>query len=462
MQGDFERVTFDPKDAFANVLMQQGRLLLPADFNELGAILQHALQQYIVDSQGSDWQVGDGFAVTVASDATLKFTVKKGCYYVDGLRCYNADEFEYGSPQPFWSKPDGLDDLSGDNAIVYLDCWERHVSWLQNGRLRDVALGGLDTATRVQIAWQVRAESEVLARELDEKRKALQAQLAAGGDKPTLTKRITELEDLRKLFDGTMTLAQADKILDEVDDLDRVARPRMAADAKFDAPNPDPCAIAPDAEYRGRENQLYRVEIHGPGTAKDATFKWSRENGSVAFRVLDVVVADKETHVTVESLGRDRRNGVCENDWVELIDDDLELSWTPTPLMQVSKVDVQRRTITLKGKATKPPDPSRHAILRRWDHSADDESKGALAVVEAKNDTSWIELERGIKIRFTIGGYYRKGDYWLIPARVVTGDIEWPADGAGESVAIEPRGVIHHRAVLALVTKVSGKWQEKP
>ena len=41
--------------------------------------------------------------------------------------------------------------------------------------------------------------------------------------------------------------------------------------------------------YLGVENQLYRVEVHTGGTvAADhgPTFKWSRENGSVEFRIV--------------------------------------------------------------------------------------------------------------------------------------------------------------------------------
>ena len=30
------------------------------------------------------------------------------------------------------------------------------------------------------------------------------------------------------------------------------------------------------------ENQLYRVEVHDPGELGSATFKWSRENASIA------------------------------------------------------------------------------------------------------------------------------------------------------------------------------------
>ena len=68
-------------------------------------------------------------------------------------------------------------------------------------------------------------------------------------------------------------------------------------------PDEDPCELPPTGGYRGLENQLYRVQIHDPGLAgTGATFKWSRENGSVAVRVQAVV---SSTELTLESLGRD-------------------------------------------------------------------------------------------------------------------------------------------------------------
>lgn len=47
-------------------------------------------------------------------------------------------------------------------------------------------------------------------------------------------------------------------------------RGKLKAKAK-DEPDPDtrPCIISPEARYRGAENQLYRVEIHGNGSARD-------------------------------------------------------------------------------------------------------------------------------------------------------------------------------------------------
>jgi Family of unknown function (DUF6519) len=64
--------------------------------------------------------------------------------------------------------------------------------------------------------------------------------------------------------------------------------------------------------------------------------------------------------------------------------------------------------------------------------------------------------------------HFRTADYWLIPARVATGDVIWPTetavDGQGKPitdaqgkpvtkpVAMQPDGVTHAYAPLALVT----------
>ena len=71
--------------------------------------------------------------------------------------------------------------------------------------------------------------------------------------------------------------------------------------------------------YRGLQNQLYRVEIHAGGEAGGATFKWSRENGSVIFPILSI----SGKAVTLGHLGDGGRSGLDVGDWVEIVDDDL-------------------------------------------------------------------------------------------------------------------------------------------
>jgi len=45
---------------------------------------------------------------------------------------------------------------------------------------------------------------------------------------------------------------------------------------------------------------------------------------------------------------------------------------------------------------------------------------------------------------------YKTGDYWLIPARVATGDVEWPG-AASTPVSLPPHGIEHHYAPLAIL-----------
>jgi len=76
--------------------------------------------------------------------------------------------------------------------------------------------------------------------------------------------------------------------------------------------------------------------------------------------------------------------------------------------------------------------------------------------VEVGQDPNWIELEDGIQIQFQPSAtaqpnYYRTGDYWLIPVRTATGDVEWPGT-ADAPAALGPRGVVHHYAPLWIIS----------
>jgi hypothetical protein len=232
---------------------------------------------------------------------------------------------------------------------------------------------------------------------------------------------------------------------------------------------------------RTLENQLYRVEIHQPGvawdgkadisTTKAATFKWSRENGSAIYPIVTLGGGSGTTAVTLETLGRDDRFGLAEGDWVEIVDDDCVLQNRYEILFKIQAIDRMTMVVTLNGA---PPlagqSPAKHPLLRRWDHKDGDPadgglqlgSDGAALIVEGRGDTdNWLELEDGVMIQFQkpdagqIPNQYRTGDYWLIPARTATGDVEWPLvkDSQGKlvSVAKAPDGVVHHYAPLAVI-----------
>jgi hypothetical protein len=61
-----------------------------------------------------------------------------------------------------------------------------------------------------------------------------------------------------------------------------------------------------------------------------------------------------------------------------------------------------------------------------------------------------VALEDGIEVQFSQGSY-RTGDYWLIPARTATGDVEWPRSKDGTPEAQPPLGIEHHYCRLAII-----------
>ncbi len=412
MKGDFTRNTFDPTRQFTRVLMQQGRVQLDADWNEQGAILLHYLQALAADLIGPHaGPIGNvGFEISpVERGGTITdLQIGDGRYYVDGRLCENPIPATYyqQANYPLDRKEDPLPELS---FLVYLDVWERLITAVEDDTIREVALGGADTAVRAQMVWQVKVSGDM------------------PGDP-------TNDEDWRKFTERWQA----------------VNRGLLKAQAQRSDNRPDDaCITPPDSRYRGAENQLYRVEIHQGsfdrnGRPQQATFKWSRDNGSVVFpirRLSGAVTA-------VEGLGRDGRAGLQPGDWVEVVDDGYALRGEPGPLLTVQAVDPMAMTVTLSAApgVTYDEQSATHPLLRRWD------SRGAVKIEEGKP----LPLEDGIEIAFQSleeqgeNHTYRTGDYWLIPARAATGDVEWPGP-VDDPASLPPHGVTHHYAPLAIV-----------
>src|SRR6185295_7516377 len=146
-------------------------------------------------------------------------------------------------------------------------------------------------------------------------------------------------------------------------------------------------------------------------------------------------------------------------DYVEVVDDDYTLQGKAEPLLKVVDIDRTEMVVTLSGAPAGATGqaPSKHPLLRRWDHQQGDwkagnltlsKSDNAAEIVEAKaGDDLWLNLEDGIQIQFQPGTTYRAGDYWLIPARVATGDVEWPKlrDSQGK-IALDAKDQPQHLA----------------
>lgn len=522
MKADLTRRSFDPLKHFSRVLMQQGRVQLDADWNEQAAILLHLVRRLAADVF-PDGGGGSGFGITPLKTATVlfdDFAIGAGDFWVDGILCeleatpvdvvsldatksqivvaaWTVDGMPFAAGQyllvsgdvpaiappleatgritaltygtatltldadlgplanakatnlrarrlvTYKSQPGGLPDsqrlVINKQYQIYLDVWERLVTSLEDDSIREVALNGPDTAARTQVVWQIRT--------LD---------ITTGGRKPPPPVCMTAQALTAALRPAGTGLLQAR------------TQPAQAST--------DPCTVSPDSLYRGPENQLYRVEVHagrdaGIDPARTATFKWSRENGCVVLPILKLDNANGITTVRLGNLGRDDRFGLQPGDYVEIQDDRSLLANTIAPLLNVQSVDRTSMCVTLTGKAgvAVGADSSLHPLLRRWDHKAGNPSAGGLQIdlgAALIVGDVWLDLEDGVQVRFprADAAAYRSGDFWLIPARVATGNVIWPTetelDAQGtvtvHPVAKAPDGVSHHYAPLAVATIIDG------
>lgn len=410
MKGDFTRDTFLAVNHFSQVLQQQGRAQLDADFNEQISILLHYLRSLTVDLIGpyAGPQSG-GFEINkIQIDNNRDFVIKRGHYYVDGLLCENEDDVYYTQ-----QKPDLEDiDFSNKQYLVYLDVWERYITSLQDDRIREKALNGLDTAARAKIVWQVKVHD-------------LSDQGVIG--------------DLGSNHDTWL------KMIDRLWQPDKRGQIQARCQITQGAYDKGDCLSVPNVGYHGLENQLYRVEIHNGGLPAQATYKWSRDNGSVTFPISAI----SGKIITLDRGSLSGRFSLEPGQWVEIVTDQTELLQKPGILLCIDIVDVSEDKVTVRANERDVPNISDndHSLLRRWDHATIANLPEGIPISEGR----WQDLEQGIQINFEKGAdRYRSGDYWLIPARVATGDIEW-LEKDGLPLAMQPHGIDHHYAPLALI-----------
>ncbi len=425
MKGDFTRSTFKSEKHYSRVLMQQGRVQLDADWNEQLEITAHRIETETGDALGACGAplheaafgiVSDPNTLPVAERTRLQdlgllplaagdFILSSGRFYVDGLLSENEHAI------PFSTQPDlpGAQPISAVGTyLAYLDVWQRHLTSLERPSIREVALGGPDTTTRAQTVWQVKV---VPVPEVS----------------PNCLSDLAAWDSATAGSSGT-----------------------LAARAQPETTSTDPCIVPPSAGYRGLENHLYRVEIHNPGAVGTATFKWSRDNGSLVFPVVEFMGGMPSDRIRLRSLGRDKDMALGVGDWVEVLDDVLELTGMPGTLVQITDIDSDDLIISLNQNVS-GIDLDRSPKLRRWD------SAGALDVEIPGGNQGFIAIEDGIEVKFGTGSY-NTGDYWLIPARTIlgnpelteTGGIEWPMDGTNP-LAQPPAGIQHHYCRLALL-----------
>jgi photosystem II stability/assembly factor-like uncharacterized protein len=341
--------------------------------------------------------------------------ISAGDMYVDGIRCENDRSVSFDhQPEP------PLDTAAYPPAAtgtygVFLHVQEEHLTATEREGLREVALGGPDTATRTRTVWQA----------------GLVPLTGGEGNEPTC----------------------ADVAAHSASD---PPRGRLRARAVPAAVSTSDCVVPPNGGYRRLENQLYRVEIHAATDAKDgATYKWSRDNGSVIARLEGITTdtALQTASATVSHIGRDATVGFGPEQIVEIVDKGRMLRGEPGVLAHIDSIE--GRTLLLSQVDTVPltmADLGVDPIVRRWD------GRGTVTA------GGWVQLEDGVFIEFAEGpdpaDAFRTGDHWTIPARTLTGQVEWPRDG-GLPRFEERQGPRRHTAPLAIVeADADGVWSQ--
>ncbi len=452
MKSDITRSTFKREKHYSGVRLQQGRVQLDADWNEQVDITNQRIATGTTDLIGHCGAPKDdaGFelidapridqlsGLSKAEKDELKvllargqppLLIGQGRYYVDGILCENENYLLWGE-QPdlpglaFPTKPGFY--------LAYLDVWQRQITSVEDPSLREAALGGADTATRTKTVWQVKSLGPF------------------------------ELLQLDKICDPSFT---------DWKKLTERGPVRLAARVVSPATNAaDLCSAASTLGFRRAQNQLYRVEVHRPSKElrpdPDATFKWSRDNGSI-LRAIDAI--DLQTgQLTLSAPSRDELLKFEAGQWVEIIDDAHELGEGNGALVRLVNVSSDRFLTydPMTATAAIPTGPGRK--VRRWDQR---EAAEIIATPTQINDSEtalpsieggvWHSLEDGIEVQFVSVDSYHTGDYWLIPARTANDGIDWPRDENGNSYFQDRHGIHHHYCRLAVLQLSSTGWEVK-
>ncbi|GIH06855.1 hypothetical protein Rhe02_49220 [Rhizocola hellebori] len=402
MSADLSRVRFDPLRDHSGIGSLQGRVWLDADFNEQVAITDRRVRAQMVDLAPTPSIVSrltpDAFKITEAGGV---ISIGAGRLYVDGLLAENHGLLTKTDLEPILAEPNGNAAIAytqqpyrrdvtdapttGGQHLFYLVAWQRELDHLNTPDLVEPAIG-VETTTRNQTAWQVRVLPNV-------------------GTGLTCDSTIAKWAEL--------TAPSSARLTTGTDDSD---------------PPSGPCEVPPSKGYRGPENQLYRVELHSA-----TEFKWSRDNATITSAV-DKSISTSRLRLT--ALGRDELLSIKSGDWVEVLDDRLELDHTPG---EMRKVTVEEGNVILLDSPL-PADlanSTHHLRVRKWD-------SGPIPI-PASGKAFLLELGVTVTFTFAATGKPRPGDHWVFAARVADASVE-------KLTAAPPRGTHLHYAKLALLT----------
>ena len=498
MKGDFSRIPFNPAKHYAGVLHQQGRVWLDSDWNEdvLDRLQLTTLQLRDVVGLCGIPSPGTAFALTPSTDPHNldDFHIAGGRCYVDGILCNLEQNISYLSQPDFPDPPRIAIPTNGtiSIALVYLEAWRRLITYLEDDSVREIALGGPDTATRLKTIVQIKflplAASITCAQAV--------AQLLASPEGGTLTTlqpppaaappSLCQLPDPNnytgrenrlyrvEIYDGGDVLGAPGGAFQaplsaavsagalalnlpsaltaaQVDAAQRSGFVTIASSAGVSERVPLSSVAANGASLTLAQGLLNSYPLNATVTGGVARFLWSRNNASFGVNVTGVA-ADRVT-LTLSSLGRDTATSLLQGDLVEITDDASDLgparghltflASIPDPdAFTVVLADALPARFAILGLGSPPTGGTgfsqRHLVLRRWDGIGDANA--------AYSDTATPQMNLGDGVHIQFGGSNLiSGDYWQFASRSADGSVEALVDAP-------PKGIVRRRAPLAIVS----------
>jgi hypothetical protein len=386
MASDRARVTFDPDRRYHGVVKEQGRVELEADENEAFTIIAEAERLEAIDIIGPAGTPDNGYEITDGGLPPFDFNIGPGTMYVGGMRVTQPLDKQPYSEQPDWvdhaGDPMWIDpeDATGEPFdYVYLFLREQEVSAAEDSALREVALGGPDTAQRLRLLQRV-------------------VRMGTNGKdcEDALEEAMKRWADEGLLFDPhTMMLESTARLKASYDNLNIA---------------PDLCEPEAHGGYLEADNQLIRVQVTDAGK-----LVWGFDNASFLYRVK---VIDDQT-LELESTPVDSHHFPLAGQAVEVLRTavvldagDYVASHTGIVMTLGASYVPDTRRITLPAALPAEyldADETPQVFLRVWQEEADFVAGTAVDLGQT-----------GLQVTLTGGAPFHAGDYWMIAVRPST------------------------------------------
>jgi hypothetical protein len=404
MASDRARITYDEQRKYRSVVMQQGRVSLEADFNENVELENEVDRRVTLDVVGPTGTPDHGYGIgaTLGSGNAREVWIGNGTMYVGGIRVslpWRTFDSPQMGPWSYESQPDWRHmpqpDTTKQREIVWLELFEQEISAVEDRALREVALGGPDTAARLRIMQRIHRTA-----------------INADNCKDAFLELIWQWAKEGYEFDEKS--------------MRKSGSAKLAVGFEPPATPVDPCDPTAAGGYLEADNQLIRVAItsDNPSTSKHRLV-WSYDNASFIYSVVDRPAGGNA--LKIGSRPVDDEHTPRPNQYAELLrgmalldtallDHDTLAAEPFGPILRIAAYDPDEQLITLD--SAMPPDYQSSGVLyvRIWESVVDFTDGQAVPL-----GTTGVRVTPS-----AFGSPFAIGEYWTFAVRPGTPTVVYP------------------------------------